>query len=762
MTLRRWDVLFLILILAVIPPLPVLSSGNGPGAGGGQAVSQTPNQPAPAESAPSDLRPLLARPQSEIRLVIQRYDADRATLNGNYDGGGFGRGGSRGAVASAGTGPGVSLSTGRIARLKRFDLSWQTALNQVDVKKLSPSAQSDFDNLKTAVQANLKQLDADAEALSRLMPLVPFAPAIIQLNEARIRMEDVQSQKAAAVMTEVAKHIKKIRAQLEAGLGPDPSASAVLRIDKDSAVRGAEAVDRLRNSARSWYNFYNGYDPIFTWWMEMPYKQVDTTLQEYSVFLRDKAAAADFQVAAAPAQLLMIPVALEPVLSEVPDLGEIIALPQDEMRDIVRKFSGASGGGRGERGAGVAGGRDVQFYKGWLTALKTLDFETLNRNAQVDYLTIKKMSELGIAQAAVKPQTEIPRKTDASGIPGAARGRVGLINDLEKEMIPYTPEELIAIADMEFAWCDEEMKKAAHEMGCGDDWKNALERVKEMHVPPGGQPAVIRDLLFEAVDFLRANDLISVPQIAAESLHMGMMSPQQQLINPFFTGGAQITVSYPTNTMEHGAKLQSMRGNSTPLSHATAFHEMIPGHNFVGFMGSRFSGYRANLGGSSFYGEGWPLYWEMLMYQLGFHDTPEKRVGALFWRMHRCARIIFSLKFHMGEWSPQECVDFLVDRVGFERDNAAGEVRRSFQGGYGPLYQASYLLGGLQLRALRREVVDTGRMTNKAFHDEILRQGSMPIALLRLALNQQKLSRNMSIDWKFYGDNPGKQGRKAP
>jgi len=38
---------------------------------------------------------------------------------------------------------------------------------------------------------------------------------------------------------------------------------------------------------------------------------------------------------------------------------------------------------------------------------------------------------------------------------------------------------------------------------------------------------------------------------------------------------------------------------------------------------------------------------------------------------------------------------FLVDRVGHERENAAGEVRRSFKGDYGPLYQAGYMLGGL-------------------------------------------------------------------
>ena len=81
-------------------------------------------------------------------------------------------------------------------------------------------------------------------------------------------------------------------------------------------------------------------------------------------------------------------------------------------------------------------------------------------------------------------------------------------------------------------------------------------------------------------------------------------------------------------------------------------------------------------------------------------------------------------------------------------------MRRSFQGGYGPLYQAAYLLGGLQLRGLRKELVDSRQMTNKQFHDEILRQGSMPIALIRLALTKQKLTRDMSIDWKFYGDLP--------
>ena len=51
------------------------------------------------------------------------------------------------------------------------------------------------------------------------------------------------------------------------------------------------------------------------------------------------------------------------------------------------------------------------------------------------------------------------------------------------------------------------MKKASREMGFGDDWKKAVEKVKDTAVPPGGQPRMIMDLLDEAVAYLRAKDL---------------------------------------------------------------------------------------------------------------------------------------------------------------------------------------------------------------------------------------------------------------
>ena len=155
-----------------------------------------------------------------------------------------------------------------------------------------------------------------------------------------------------------------------------------------------------------------------------------------------------------------------------------------------------------------------------------------------------------------------------------------------------------------------------------------------------------------------------------------------------------------------------------------------------------------------FWSEGWSLYWEMFLWDHGFQATPEDRIGALFWRMHRSARIIFSLNFHLGKMTPEQAVQFLVDTVDFERANAEGEVRRSFNGSYPPLYQIGYMIGGLQLRALHHELVDSGKMTDRQFHDAVLQGGPMPIAMVRARLEKLTIPRDGLPPWKFADELP--------
>lgn len=240
---------------------------------GSALQGQSPSTPATAaaQSAPKDLRPLLQPRQSEMRLVTTRYTLDRAAISGNFLGGGragFGRGPDPAAP------PAVPLSPTRTARLERFDLDWRAALASIDPVTLSPAGRLELETLKGTVESDLKQLDADSAVLAQVSPLVPFAPAIVQLVEARIRMEEIDAEKAAGTLTEVTRQVARVRARLEAGLASGASPDA-LRTGGAAAERGRAAADVLRSSLAEWFAFYNGYDPLFTWWNGMPFKKAD-------------------------------------------------------------------------------------------------------------------------------------------------------------------------------------------------------------------------------------------------------------------------------------------------------------------------------------------------------------------------------------------------------------------------------------------------------------------------------------------------------
>ncbi|HSF25486.1 MAG TPA: DUF885 family protein [Blastocatellia bacterium] len=554
---------------------------------------------------------------SEMRALIERYAVDRFALGRFYA---------------------VETSPTRQARLRKFYSDWLSVLAPLDFDSMSQEGKIDYLLFKNHLDHELRQLDLRAKALAEAQTLLPFSQTITDLEDARRRLETIDSPKTAALLTALNKQIETQRKSVEASLKPDPKAGEKAepsKIKKAVANRAALQINSLRNTLKNWFGFYNGYDPVFTWWAGEPYKTVDQSLQTYATFLREK---------------------------------------------IV----------------------------------------------------------------GVKPG-------DDTAIVGDPIGREGLMSELAYEMIPYTPEELIVIGNREYDWCEAEMKRASREMGFGDDWHKALEHVKTLYVEPGKQPDLIRELALEAIDFVEKHDLVTVPQLARDTWRMEMMSPERQLVSPFFLGGETILVSYPTNTMTHEQKMMSMRGNNRHFSRATVYHELIPGHHLQGFMAARHRAYR-NVFTTPFWTEGGALYWEMLFWDMNFAKSPENRIGMLFWRMHRSARITFSLSFHLEKMTPEECIDLLVNKVGHERDNATAEVRRSFAGDYGPLYQCAYLLGGLQLRGLRRELVESGKMTNRQFHDSVLKTNRIPIEMVRASLTNQKLGREFSSGWKFYGD----------
>lgn len=551
-------------------------------------TAQNSDLPVPDPSLPS------------VRGFVERYEADYRALKRSYSG---------------------PLSAKKAARRQDFFDRWMYHLDRINFDALSQDAKIDYLLLRNQLQYESRDLNRELQRVRETAGLIPFRDIIVTLAEDRRAMKPIQPRAAAEVLVSLAAAIDEAKAPLlKKGNPPGP----IL------ANRAVRQLNELRRSLAEWHQFYDGYDPLFSWWTAQPYKQAAADLNEYTAFVRSKFVGSD--------------------------------------NDLVI---------------------------------------------------------------------------------GDPIGREALLSELQYEMTPYTPEELIEIANREFEWCEREMARAATDLGFNGDWHKALEHVKNLHVEPGDQPRLIRELALEAIDYLKERDLVTVPRLCEEVWRMSMLSPERQKIAPYFLGGETIQVSFPTDTMDHASKLMSLRGNNRHFARATVHHELIPGHHLQGFMAQRYRTHRRPFR-TPFFVEGWALHWEMLLWDLEFQQSAEDRVGMLFWRAHRCARIIFSLNFHLGKMNAQECIDFLIRRVGHERNNATAEVRRSIKGDYGPLYQAAYMLGGLQMRSLHRQLVGSGRMSNREFHDAVLLENSIPLEMIRASLLGSPLKRDYKPNWRFY------------
>ena len=585
-----------------------------------QMPAAAPSRPDPVASVPV-LGSLVARPASELADVIDRFSTDRTALERRYD---------------------ADDSPDQRRRMREFYTAWQTRLKDLDFAKLSSEARLDYVLLASYLRHQIALLDRRDKLRAEEVSLAPFADRLLGLQDARRTLVTIDPRTVARTLAEVTRQVDSLRALFEPSARGDSTAqprAAAPATTKTIANRAADDLDDVRGVVSTWFRYYDGYDPDFSWWVKDPWKKLDESLRRYARTLRER---------------------------------------------VVGK--------------------------------KTTDSTAAGENT--------------------------------GPIVGDPIGAAGLQEDLDYEMIPYTPDELIAIAQREYAFSLSEMRRAARAMGFGDDWKAALEKVKNTFVEPGRQPDLVRDLARQAEAFLDQHDWVTIPPLAREDWRMEMLSPERQRVSPFFLGGETIQVSYPTAEMSDEEKLMSLRGNNPHFSHATVFHELNPGHHLQGFMTARYNSHR-RLFQTPFWSEGQGLYWEMFLWDHGFHASPEDRVGALFWRMHRSARIIFSLSFHLGKMTPDQAIQFLVDTVGFERANAEGEVRRSFSGAYSPLYQVAYMIGGLELRALHAELVDSHLMTERDFHDAVLQGGPMPIAMVRARLAKIRLTRDGPAPWRF-------------
>src|SRR5205085_6541357 len=169
-------------------------------------------------------------------------------------------------------------------RFKKFYSDALERIQKLGFDSMSQEGKVDYILFRSHLERELRQLDLEAKQTSEIAPLIPFSKTIIDFEEPRRRMEPIDSAKAAATLNSLRKQVEDTRRQVEAGLRGGDSADAI-KVKKTVAFRGVNAINSLRGNLRNWYTFYNGYDPVFTWWNEEPYKAIDEALTGYASFI---------------------------------------------------------------------------------------------------------------------------------------------------------------------------------------------------------------------------------------------------------------------------------------------------------------------------------------------------------------------------------------------------------------------------------------------------------------------------------------------
>lgn len=170
---------------------------------------------------------------------------------------------------------------------------------------------------------------------------------------------------------------------------------------------------------------------------------------------------------------------------------------------------------------------------------------------------------------------------------------------------------------------------------------------------------------------------------------------------------------------------------------ALTLHEAVPGHHLQGSIAKEMKNvpeFRNNTYISAF-GEGWGLYSEFLGLEAGFYQDPYSNFGRLTYEMWRACRLVVDTGMHSKGWSRDQAMSFLAENTALSLHNVKTEIDRYISW---PGQALSYKIGELTIKRLRKKAEEALRVAFdlRGFHDEILKNGSMPLSMLEQVINQ--------------------------
>jgi uncharacterized protein (DUF885 family) len=297
-------------------------------------------------------------------------------------------------------------------------------------------------------------------------------------------------------------------------------------------------------------------------------------------------------------------------------------------------------------------------------------------------------------------------------------------------------DELYALGEKIFARTDAQMSEVArHVEPHAGGWPEVVARLKGKHPTADGLLGAYRTEVQRARAFLVAHDVVPFPPddvldvVDTPPFQRTTIQAAYDAPPPFDAVTKGLFFVTPVDRTWSPERQDGwLRENDDGDIVDTAVHEAYPGHHLQLSFARRNPSLVRKATETAILEEGWALYSEELMAELGYY-TEEQRLMQLEWTLVRAARVMLDIGLHVRGMTFEQAVAFLTDKVHLERDLAVSEAKRYTQM---PTQPMSYLIGREMIFRMRERyrVREGSAYTLKRFHADLLSRGSIAPGLL--------------------------------
>jgi uncharacterized protein (DUF885 family) len=310
-----------------------------------------------------------------------------------------------------------------------------------------------------------------------------------------------------------------------------------------------------------------------------------------------------------------------------------------------------------------------------------------------------------------------------------------------EEMVDTPLDRLLAIGEANLERDTRAFREVAAKIAPASAPAKLMHSISDDHPTEQSLIGDARKTVEDIIQFIRDKKIVTIPSEVRPTI---IETPGYLRSGGFAsmdTPGAYETsateafyyVTPPEADWDLAHKQEHLRLFNPPVMKVITIHEAYPGHYIQFLNAKQFPTKTRKLLYAASNGEGWAHYAEQMMIEEGFGaDDPRLHLAQLHEALLRDARYIVGIKLHTQGWTVNQGAQFFEERAFQEPANAYEEARR---GAYNPTY-LYYTLGKLQIYKLRDDYRKArgAEYSLEKFHDEFVRQGSIPIRVIRKIL----------------------------